>query len=287
MNHPYSNIGQLTAENAKSKQLYRHSLIHPEGGAGAKIPSPIPQESATACIKYNFNITTNASGNFMIIMDPHSSKIHVNNSDTLDTIGGGKDNWTPYDCSINTDIIDMFRVVSAGINLQYIGQLHTVAGYFIGASTSNISAATNNTFLPYNSIEDISNKVVVSPLEGLKLIYIPSDNSQFEYYKATDYTEAGHESTRWKSCMILAGSGLPPSTTCMRIDVTKNFEYVSKTNMREYIHHTEGQTGTPDSHMFSGMYDYAVRTGKAFLTNPENVAAGINFARNRYSRTPY
>ncbi len=261
MNSNFTSLSSINEYNRQHKNIYKRSLLDPHGVAGAKIPSPIPQDSATALLKYNFNVTTNDKGNFMIIFDPFSSQIYVNKDNTLDTMtatGTALNKFTAIDLPISTDIIDMWRLVSAGLKVQYTGQIHLTSGYLIGASTSLLGVKSNDAFLNYTNIEDLPNKCIVMPLDGISLNYIPVDNEQFNYYPVSDYIPAGNNLTRWKSVMVLAGSGLPANSQCLRVDVCKNIEYVSKVSFREYIIHTQGHSGSVDNSIINDLSRHSI-----------------------------
>ena len=290
MNHRFSNLEDINKYNRDHKTTYIKSLIDPFNHIGAKIPSPIPQDSATASIKYNFNVTTNDKGNFLIMFDPFSSQIFVNKDNTLDSLtssGTALNKFVGTDLPISSDIIDMWRLVSAGISIQYTGQIHLTSGYLLGASTSLVGVKSNDAFLNYNNIEDLPNKVMVMPLEGLHLSYIPVDSEQFVYYPTSDYSINGNTQTRWKSVMVIAGSGLPVNSQCIRVDIVKNIEYVSKTNFREYIHHTQGHSGNVDNSLINQLQDVAVRPNTQKLIQQgaslifDNIGEAIN--KNAYN----
>lgn len=227
---------------------YRKSLLHPELHQGAKIPSEIPNETATAQIKYNGTITPNASGRFIFVVDPSIQSGSVYNGATVDGVGTGG-SATTVSFLQDDNIIDMFRLVSSSLVIQYTGRLDSHSGFICGAITSNLSNATNNTFFTFTNIEDIQNKKVVVPVDGLKLIYSPYDTSQLDYYKQSDYAGATAPQ-RWKKLFIIYGEGLP-NTACIRWDYTRNIEYVSKPSYREYVTHMSSPPCKLDSSVFT------------------------------------
>lgn len=258
--HKKEMVEYISQKYNNAVNLYRNSLLHPESSLGAKIPSDISQDSATACIKYNFTVTPNASGNFLVVLDPFIQPLQINTNAALNGIGGGTGLFTASDCIQDSSIIDMWRLVSTSIVVQYTGQLQALSGYLVGASTSNISNATFDTYCTFTNIEDIQNKRVSSPIEGMKLIYYPSDSTQLDYYKNTDYSTSPYNSnTRWKTNMVIAGAGLP-STACIRIDIYRNIEYISKPSVREYILHSDACIGQVDPVTIKDVRDNAVQT---------------------------
>lgn len=226
---------------------YRKSLLHPELHQGGKVPSEIPNETATAQIKYNGTITPNANGKFLLIIDPSIQDGSVYNSSSLDGLGNGG-SLTTLSFNQDSNIIDMFRTVSASLIIQYTGRLDSHSGFICGCVTSNLSNATNSTFFTFTNIEDIQNKKVVVPVDGLKLIYSPYDTSQLDFYKQSDYS-TNNSANKWKKLFIIYGDGLP-NTACIRYDYTRNIEYISKPAYREYVPHISQPPCKLDSNVF-------------------------------------
>lgn len=227
-------LAYLDMQRKSAKDLYKRSLLHPESYPNAKIPSEIPQETATAPVAWNGQIIPNSAGRFIFVIDPAIQTATLYNDESINgtgTAGAG----TTINLDHDSTIIDMFRLVSMSVILTYSGSLDKMSGYIVGASTSNVSAANNNTFFTFTNIENIQNKRVASPIDGLKLIYSPYDNQQLEYQALSLYSGAT-SLQRWKKVFVIYGEGLPAST-CLRWDIVRNIEYVSKPTLREYIPH--------------------------------------------------
>jgi hypothetical protein len=227
-------LDKLSVLKAQVKENYRRSLLHPELIAGAKIPTEIPQETATAQLFYNGQITPNSAGRFLIVIDPSIQTANLYNSESLNGTGTSG-SATTINFDQDSNIIDMFRLVSESVIITYSGSLDKMAGYIVGCVTSNISIAADTPFFTFSNIENIQNKRMVSPIDGIKLIYSPYDNQQLEYQTMSNYT-AGTAPQRWKKVFVIYGEGLPP-TTCLRWDICRNIEYVSRSTLREYIPH--------------------------------------------------
>lgn len=220
-----------------SLSSYRLSLLYPSHHTGAKVPSEMPQPSATAALKYNFNITVGALSNFLIVYDPTVGVIRY----ATNPIGDGTaPSFTDFILPQDSNIIDMWRTVSLELRLTYVGQIQTLSGFLTGAVCSNYSATDDTIWNTFQNIEDIENKKTVNPIQGLRLLYFPQDSTMLEYYKQSDYPTVspwtGNAATRRKLMMIVYGQGLP-STTCLRVDIFRNIEYQSKPALREYIKH--------------------------------------------------
>lgn len=230
----------VMANRDRAKYLYRLSLIHPEHYGNVKIPDPMPQETATSKIHYEGTITPNATGKFVLVWDPMQNVIQLANNSTVD--GQGNGTFTNINLNQNNTVVDMYRLVSASIRLRYYGEFNTHKGYLIGCTTSNVINATSNTFLTYQSVEDIQNKLIVQPIDGLKMIYTPADNQMLEFSSQTVYDNNTHAS-KWKKVLIIIGDSLP-NTACIRYDVCRNIEYISRLSLREYIRHDKSPSCT-------------------------------------------
>jgi hypothetical protein len=228
-------ISNVTALKKKMQQEYIKSLLHPESYPNVKIPTELPQETATTSLKYNGDITPNSAGRFLLIIDPAVKAAQLYNDETLNGTGTAGSPIT-INFDQDTSLIDMYRLVSMSVILTYRGALDKHSGNLIGAQTSHVGTANNNTFFTFSNIENLQNKRVVNPIDGLKLVYSPYDNQQLEYRSSTVY-DNNTSDLRWKKIMIIYGEGLPP-TACLRWDVVRNLEYVSKPLLREYIPHT-------------------------------------------------
>jgi hypothetical protein len=228
----------------KTQLEYVKSLLHPESYTNVKIPSELPQETATTSLKYNGEITPNSAGRFLLIIDPAVKAAQLYNDETLNGTGTAGSPIT-INFDQDTSLIDMYRLVSMSIIFTYRGSLDKHSGNLVGAQTSHVGTANNNTFFSFTNIENIQNKRVVNPIDGLKLVYSPYDNQQLEYRSGTVY-DNNTSDLRWKKLMIIYGEGLPP-TACLRWDVVRNLEYVSKPALREYIAHTVAPSCNFDS----------------------------------------
>lgn len=237
-------LANLAYIRQEQKDFYRRSLLHPEEYSGAKIPSEIPQETATAQVMWNGTITPNSAGRFILIIDPSIQAASLYNDETINGTGTA---GAPITINLDHDstIIDMYRLVSMSVIIRYTGSLDKMSGFITGASTSNVSNATNSTFFTFTNIENIQNKRTISPIDGIKMIYSPYDNQQLEYQAIGAYS-GGTSLQKWKKLLVIYGEGLPP-TTCLRWDIVRNIEYVSKPALREYIPHTIAPACSYDS----------------------------------------
>lgn len=258
-----TDAGILLSANAyrtRVRDAYRLTLMHPTKHYGAKIPTEFPLPSATACLKWNFNLTPNATGKICVWVDPFKRSPNVYNDSTLngDGVAGTPVAFTTetgFTLASGSSFIDMFRVVSAEVKVTYIGTLQNVSGYIGGSVHSNLSvpieANARPIFTKFENLENSSDKVIVSPLQGLRLVYVPRDPEMLEYFDIAGYqNETGQNIGKY--LMIIHGDGLP-TTTCLRLDYCLNIEYVAKISAKEYIYHSMDTPARYDSSMTSSV----------------------------------
>lgn len=223
-------------EKHKSQFEYSLSLTNPFQSFGAKCPSNIPIESATAHIEYNTDFNPNNTGKFLIVADPMKNELLIYNDNAL-TGAGAVGASVSMALAQDSNVIDMYRLVSYGIRLTYQGDIQTHKGYLVSAVTSNLS---DEDFRIFSNIENIHNKVRMVPLEGCYVKYVPVDPDQLDFKSSTVYSGNTHTSNK-KQVLLIYGSNLP-TTASFRLDVVRNIEYVSKPGLREYITHTCGKS---------------------------------------------
>lgn len=249
-------LANIRSIGKNQNEYYKRSLLHPMLYPNAKIPTLMPDETATAQLMYNTNITVDANGNFLLIYDPTYET--MSNYQTTVTGTGSTGAVTNFLLTQDSNVIDMWRLVSSEITLRYTGRLDYVSGFLCGAQTSNLSNANDTIFKTFSNIEDLQNKEIVMPLDGIKLIYFPRDTTFTDYTTLTSYT-GGTSTARWKFCMVVYGTGLPVGST-FRVDICRNIEYVAKTTYREYIPHTAAASCQIDPSILNEVRDRAVQS---------------------------
>jgi len=212
-----------------AKDLYLNSLLFPEN-CTAKIPGPLPVSSATASIRNNFSITPNATGKFLLIIDPFNEKAQLYQDSTVDGMGNGTP--TEITMSQNNNIVDQFRLVSSSVIVRYYGNFNQMSGIFVAATTSKLSGQLTD-FLTFSNIEDLTNKFVSKCVDGVKLIYTPMDNRAIEFRPGQEYTNGTHPCC--KQYLFVIMGDLFPNNTCIRVDYYRNIEYTTIPLYREYI----------------------------------------------------
>ena len=229
-------IQELKIYQQAAKELYLRSLLNPETHL-AKIPSRMPVESALGGLKYNFTITPNANGFFLLVIDPYYKKGQLFQSADVDGLGGGAAGVTEIDFPQDDSIIDQYRLVSSCVICKYYGNFTNMSGIFVAATSSNVKNQNYTTFLTFDNIENINNKQVLKVVDGCKLIYSPIDESATEF-RATSLYDNGTDFNRYQYCMIVCGYSFNSSNS-IRVDFFRNIEYTVTPYYREYITQTK------------------------------------------------
>lgn len=222
-------LGSIRNYETAAKDLYLSSLVNPENYI-AKIPGPLPISSATAALRDNFSITPNATGKFLLVIDPFNLNIKLYQGDDL-TGQAGEGNATEIPLVISNTIVDQFRVVSSGVILRYFGNFNQMSGIIVGAVTSDPSGQVD--WRKFQNIEDLTNKYISKCVDGIKLIYTPMDNRATEFYPISTYTQNNHP-LKNQYLFVIYGDQFP-NNTCIRVDYFKNIEYTTTPAYREYI----------------------------------------------------
>jgi hypothetical protein len=223
-------LGQVKEHNKYIKDGYIRSLLNPEWHI-SKVPSPLPVDSAVAQLKYNFAITPNASGYFALILDPFYQTGYLYQDNTVNGNGAGV--LTSLTFSQDATITDEWRLVSSSLILKYFGNFNQMGGIFVAATTSNVSAATQTTYLTFSNVEYLTNKQVIKAVDGVKLIFTPDDDNAQDFNPNSTYS-AGTHPCRWQYLMVVIGY-LFPNTPCLRADFFRNIEYKSTPYYKQYI----------------------------------------------------
>lgn len=227
-------IDDLSNYRKAAKELYMRSLLNPERHL-AKIPSRMPVESAIASLNHNFTITPNATGKFLLVVDPFYNSGYLYQDSLVNGTGGGT--LTSITFPQDNTIIDQWRLVSSSLILKYYGNFNQMSGLFVAATTSNTSAAAASTYLTFQNVENLTNKQVLKCIDGCKLIYSPMDEKATEFWNGSSFS-AGNHPCRWQYLFVICGDLFPNAGT-IRVDYFRNIEYTATPSYREYITQTK------------------------------------------------
>ena len=236
-------INEVNMFNKIKNFNYLEDLMYPNIRHGVKIPSHMPIPSCTFTLKNTFKIQTNGTGQMGIkynpfclidesikgynFKNPHVQGRYVYAFEpfsslwlTRNTTSDGNDltsEWGPYGIGqvIPEGIYSKYRLVSASIQVRYIGPLEEAEGYFFGAVVPSVDYSFGSRYYgmdrpdqPYipnpnqsypmlslggRFLVDGGEGIKHEPtyregtcLTGLSMIYYPLDNSYLEYVNVID-----------------------------------------------------------------------------------------------------
>lgn len=259
---------------------YLNNLLKPEKARGSKIPSQVPVPSCAFQLHNSVTISTNASGNCAFIFNPYfladstclgapiingetkyasnfMTTLWVNNDSTL-TGNGNNGEWIPTDISQTLpSVYNQYRLVSASIQVRYIGRLDEAAGviggaiildelqtvgtlvqsgsYAPGGQTAPSEAPDLAKYGNFELARDSYYHQENACLEGLRMLYFPIDNSYEEYCNITNQDNIDGAEVAGGTVEVIRKEkmafnwmfwavGTPANKNCFKIDIFCNFE---------------------------------------------------------------
>ena len=260
-----------------AKDIYTKSLLFPESFS-AKVPGPLPISSATASLRDNFTITPNTSGKFLLVIDVFSKTCKLYTQNDLDGSGAGTITNKTWD--MNTNIIDQYRLVSAGVVIRYYGNFNQMSGLFVSAVTSDPSG--NIDFRNFQNIEDLTNKYISKCVDGVKLIYTPMDNRAIEFRPISTWTNDDHP-CKGQYLFVIYGD-LFPNTNCIRVDYFRNYEFTTLPSYREYIRQSKSIPCNFEIPMIENQASSAPQTISASNMIDNNIDYNLKILNNLNSK---
>lgn len=223
---------------------YYNTLARPEKTRGSKIPTQIPIPSSSFQLKQSFYITTNASGNAAVIINPFylagtgatTSTVFLNNAATL-TGTASDNNFNAIAVGqVIPNVYNQYRLVSGSVVAKYVGRLDTVQGLIGGAIIfdQNITPTTVGTanaslakYGDYNLAQDAYFQQENYSLQGMRELYFPLDNT-WEQYQSLGTAKSGFG-------FLLYVLGAPPSSNVYKVDIYFNMECLPDVTFLNYI----------------------------------------------------
>ena len=262
-----------------STNSYLHDLVYPEYAKTAKVPIEFPIPTSSFQIHNQISLTTNSTGQLAIIFNPYyleqgaatNSTFFVNNSGSL--TGSAPDNFftsTAIGTTIPVEIYQNYRLVSAAIHVRYVHRLDAASGVFGGAvNFENVfPAAIGLTSLDlsrygnFNYIDDSYFSQRANVLDGIRLVYVPYDNSVQEFQQLGSH-RAGCN-------FLIYAQNFPASVSCLRADVFLNFESTLDPVFQNYVPSSYGCRGSATS----------VKSSVEYLTQKNMVSAPLSNFEN-------
>lgn len=208
-------------DKGSSEKDYLLSLLFPERVKNANIIYPFPIPTYTYVQKFQFPITPNTNGAFLIqavcpfMVDSTqtSSNIYINTNAALNgtSIDSVSAHYVPQ--TITNVVPNQFQAYTlqcAKLSVRYVGRLDIASGYLGGSyflSVANEAAPDTNASL-FNYIDDSINAVIVDKSEGLNVVYFPPDYSYLNFFQVNrDNVASNTMSTNVRLCIY--GNSLP------------------------------------------------------------------------------
>lgn len=259
-------VRALLSMQKAQKYSYLESLMYPEVGIPVGIPAEVPWPYARPHRHGSFEITTNASGNFVFIYRPQFlsttgtvGNLYYNNTAPLNGTSIVASNWQSVD--FNATIPSVFskvRLVSSSLIVSPKNALLNRSGvmgggiYLTNYVFRNVGVFTAVDEAPWTDFSNIDklyySQIVDAASDSLRLLYYPRDNSDYEFKTLTDTTFTYNDYN-----MIVYLSGGQPNTG-YRLDAYSNWECEVHRDYQDLIPATMSEPGTPHDR------EYAIRT---------------------------
>jgi hypothetical protein len=198
---------------------YLRSLIYPEGTQGVKIPDETSFPSGTFQITSEGTLSVAALGDTVALLwNPDlatAASFRRYNSATPGAIGTPTDIAVPNLASLQA-LYARYRPVSGSIVFEYIGSTQNDNGYLIGSLIPNGTSAPTTV----GALMSTYGAVRCPIKHGLKVIWKPVDNSNFEYHNINTGSPNDFP------YMMLAATGLASSTTYIMYRMCMNYESI-------------------------------------------------------------
>ena len=223
---------------------YTTALLKPEKCRGAKIPSAMPIPSSSFQLKSSFYVTTNATGNAAIAINPYYltdsalTTVFVNNNVGLTGLGSTTNFFLGVNAgqTIPQNIYHQYRLVSASVVVKYVGRLDIVQGLIGGAIVYDKSINPTAIGSPLGALDKYSDFNLSRDaffqqehyaIQGMRELYFPLDNS-FEEYNTINTAKDGF-------MFLVYIQNAPPSSASFKIDLFFNFECLPDVRFLNYI----------------------------------------------------
>ena len=230
---------------------YLGTLLHPESVViAAKIPSMMPVPSTCFKLRQSFNVTCNALGNAVLMVNPfflgktpnpqqltflELSSVYLNNDPSL-TLGSPSNFFKAINVGQSiTPVYSQYRLVSGSLIGNYYGKFNEMSGYIGGAIVYDKNVVKNTETIVSPDLQIYGNRNLISDshyhnkesvIEGIRLIYFPLDNS-FEEYISLDESRNGF------SWAVYIGNA--PALAVFNFDLSLNFECLPTSDFLNYI----------------------------------------------------
>ena len=287
-------VNQIKEYKDKQKIEYLDALMYPEKCKGIKLPSriPIPSVAFQLHSSWTFKLSNKGSyGDMLGYFNPYFlaseralgrypsavipppagynlNEYDVGNVGTFGSISDG-DGEKYYGIiyfrdakQVIPDVYTQYRLVSASIQMRYIGSMESAQGYMAGCVVNKEnpyvmgtypSLFCDNTFQNLH-VKDYMNEPTyreVSLLEGLRMLYYPIDNTYEEFLpifdgEGCDVVYANSANNYWRGMINVPPKSIRsgfrwmlycygPPLGDMKIDIYCNFECIPNSKFLNYM----------------------------------------------------
>jgi hypothetical protein len=220
---------------------YTNTILQPQFYKGVGVPGQLGAATIPVHRHVTVPVTANATGFIAIAHQPYSlhdtgdskSVFGLCNGVTYDGINNVNYVSTAVNLSLGGTNIDGYRLVSCEMQVHPQIAMLNMTGMLYGAVThcDNVTPNGFGSLLAYSAnfgnaatIENYQYSATanVSLKEGLRMIYLPGDNHDFEFYNENIDAVAG----TFRECtFIIVGSGFPASSK-FNVELYYNFEFI-------------------------------------------------------------
>lgn len=250
----------------------------------------------------NFLCTAQSlSADYPKVVTPKYSSLTFNNSESL--TGSTSLNSFFYQPSYIPDIkLQKYRLVSALIKVKYNGSVLNQSGTMyscatfdqIEVSSGYINQVTAPGAARFGDFSLVRNGLwnrsvnITSDADGIECLYVPMDPTDVVFYPIGDYYGLGEDETlnagqptllgtRQKSTegahvnYVIAGQNLPPSVSCIYVEVYANFEVIADPQSAPVIRSSiESSLSRADNDILTDLTANMTKNGSLIRTSRPN-----------------
>lgn len=257
----------------------------------------------TFCLAWTPNFLCTAQSlsiDFPDVSQPTYSNLSYNSASDLDGTSANIDfEFLP---SYIPDIkLQKYRLVSALIKVKYNGSVLNQSGTMYSCATFDQIAVSSGYHDPLhpnvtvNRFGDFSlvrnglwNRTVniTSDADGIECLYVPMDPTDMTFYPVGDYYGLGSDSVISEGTKktlrqistegahvnyVIAGQNLPPSSSCIYIEVYANFEVIADPQSAPVIRSSiESSLTRADNNILTDLTSNITKTGQLIRTSKPN-----------------
>ncbi len=273
---------------------YCNHVLNPDTTEAVRIPEKFPIPSVLVRDTKIFPVGTNANGAFQIIIPTWTFNSGSTYDNAVYTAGGGtwNDTTTTYllasgeyvqfsllvPASMTSGNFTAARLVSKVIKFRHTGSALNTQGFIIvGCRFDNWSdPGVNATIFSSSAVQDMYFSRVLKNEEGVKCIYIPKDNIDYEYSDLTLDAISNKKNMVW----YLSFLGQQASSSIGIVEVHSTYECLPTLGQKDLLY---PQLGTSDSEeKQKEVLAEVIKRNKGLVSQP-NINPYLNIADQPYS----